>query len=373
MDRTVLITGANSGIGLATAIELGRRGFRSVGSVRSAAKAKAVAAAAAQAGVEVETVLVDVTDAAGSARVIDGLRPWGPVTNTGYSATGAIEDVSDDEARLLLETMVVAPMRLARLALPHMRAAGGGRIVNVSSIYGRTTTPLTGWYQGAKHALEGLSDALRMEVAGDGIAVILVEPGGFRTRIWEEAEREAESRQGSRYATAYRRSRTGIRLWQPFMGDPASVAAVIGRALGAWFPCARYLVGYDAQVLALADQIVSTTGDRELPRARPEAVAALLEPPPRDRDGAMARAAKVFRTIGSPGFPFDEARVRERAGRSYDRCFHPAGVARQMLAILAAGSRAPALRHVRVPTLVIHGTEDPLVPVAHGIETAALV
>ena len=76
--------------------------------------------------------------------MIDDLRPWGLVNNAGYSATGAIEDVGDEEARLLLETMVVAPMRLARLALPHMRAAGGGRIVNISSIYGRTTTPLTG-------------------------------------------------------------------------------------------------------------------------------------------------------------------------------------------------------------------------------------
>ena len=155
--------------------------------------------------------------------------------------------------------------------------------------------------------------------------------------------------------------------------DALGIAAahVVGASLGGMI-AQTLAIERPARVLSLTS-IMSTTGDRELPRARPEAVAALLEPPPRDRDGAMARAAKVFRTIGSPGFPFDEARVRERAGRSYDRCSHPAGVARQMLAILAAGSRAPALRHVRVPTLVIHGTEDPLVPVAHGIETAALV
>jgi short-subunit dehydrogenase len=76
----------------------------------------------------------------------------------------------------LLETMVLAPIRLARLVVPGMRARGGGRIVNISSIYGRTSTPLTGWYQGGKHAIEGISDALRMEVAKDGIDVVLVEP-----------------------------------------------------------------------------------------------------------------------------------------------------------------------------------------------------
>ena len=258
MAHTVLTTGANSGIGLATVLELARRGFRSVGTVRSEAKATIVREAAARAGIDVETVQLDVTDASGCARVIDELRPWALVNNAGYGINGAIEDVTDDDARRLLETMVIAPMRLARLALPHMRAAGGGRVVNVSSIYGRTTTPLTGWYQGAKHALEALSDALRMEVAADGIAVVLVEPGGFRTGIWEEAERGAAAHPTSHYAAAYQRSLRSMRLWQPLMGDPATVATVVGRALDAWFPRARYLVGYDAQVIALADQVVPT-------------------------------------------------------------------------------------------------------------------
>jgi NAD(P)-dependent dehydrogenase (short-subunit alcohol dehydrogenase family) len=258
MQRTVLTTGANSGIGLATVLELARRGCRSVGSVRSEAKARTVAAAAARAGVEVETVLLDVTDAEACACVVDELRPWGIVNNAGLPATGAIEDVGDDEARQVVETMVMAPLRLARLAIPHMRARHAGCIVNVSSIYGRATTPLTGWYQGAKHALEALTDALRIEVASAGITVVLVEPGGFQTGIWEEARHDFARRRGSRYRTAYRRSLAGVNLTRPLMGDPSRVAGVIARAMTAWFPRARYLVGADAQLIALADRVVPT-------------------------------------------------------------------------------------------------------------------
>ena len=174
--------------------------------------------AAHVAGVDVETVLLDVTDADRCARVIADTKPYALVNNAGYSITGSIEDVTDDEARAAFETMVFAPMRLARLALPHMRDGDGGRIVNVSSIYGRTSTPLTGWYQGAKHALEGLSDALRMEVARDGIRVILVEPGGFRTGIWEETEREIAKRAGSRYDPAYRRTLSDDQVVAPLDG-----------------------------------------------------------------------------------------------------------------------------------------------------------
>ncbi|MGZ4735901.1 MAG: SDR family oxidoreductase [Acidimicrobiia bacterium] len=256
--RTALTTGANSGIGLATVLELARRGFRSVGTVRSAAKATVVADAARDAGVEVETVLLDVTDSDGCARVIDDQKPFALVNNAGYSITGSIEDVTDAEARAAFETMVLAPMRLARLAIPHMRDGRGGRIVNVSSIYGRMSTPLTGWYQGTKQALEGLSDALRMEVARDGIRVMLVEPGGFRTGIWEETQREIDKRIGSRYDPAYQRTLTTARLWQPFMGDPVQCAKTIGAALTTRWPRARYLVGYDAQALALWSSLTPT-------------------------------------------------------------------------------------------------------------------
>jgi NAD(P)-dependent dehydrogenase (short-subunit alcohol dehydrogenase family) len=213
-DRAVLTTGANSGIGLATVLEVARRGFRSIGSVRSDEKAEIVEKAAADAGVEVETVLMDVSDPEQCERAMAGLRLYGLVNNAGYALTGAIEDVDDDEAHQLFETMVHAPIRLSRLALPAMREQGG-RIINVSSIAGRTSMPFAGHYTGAKHALEALSDALRMEVAGDGVRVVLVEPGGFKTGIWEEFERDINKReaQGSRFVNAYRRSRRLRSSW----------------------------------------------------------------------------------------------------------------------------------------------------------------
>lgn len=259
-DRAVLVTGANSGIGLATVLELARRGFHAIGSVRSEAKADAVAKAAAEAGVGVQTVLLDVNDAPQCERVVGDLDLWGLVNNAGYAVTGAVEDVGDDEAHALFETMVFAPMRLIRLALPSMRTRGGGRIVNVSSIAGRTTAPFAGHYTAAKHALEALSDAVRVEVAGDGIRVVLVEPGGFKTGIWEEFERDITKReeQGSRFVTAYRRSLTLQRLIEPIMGNPGQCAKVIASALTSPLPRARYLVGLDAQAMNMASTLTPT-------------------------------------------------------------------------------------------------------------------
>jgi NAD(P)-dependent dehydrogenase (short-subunit alcohol dehydrogenase family) len=248
----------NSGLGLAIALEVARRGFRSVGSVRSAAKAAIVAEAARAAGVTVQTVELDVTDAPAVADAVAAIRPWAVVNNAGFPVTGAVEDVDEDEARRALETMVIAPMRLARLALPGMRAHGEGRIVNISSIYGRTTTPLTGWYQAAKHALEAVSDALRAEVASEGIHVVLIEPGAYKTDLWQDAERSLAGREGSRYATPYRRSLEGMRWVEWLNGDPSAVAKVVATALEARSPAARYLVGLDAQAIAVYEQVVPT-------------------------------------------------------------------------------------------------------------------
>jgi NAD(P)-dependent dehydrogenase (short-subunit alcohol dehydrogenase family) len=258
--RAVLTTGANSGLGLATSIEVARRGFHSIGSVRSAEKAAVVTRAAAEAGVEVETVLLDVTDADQCAQVVGGRQLYGLVNNAGYALTGAVEDVDDDEARRLFETMVHAPARLARLALPGMRARGGGRIVNLSSIAGRATAPFAGHYTAAKHALEALSDALRIEVAGEGVRVIVVEPGGFKTGIWEEMRRDIGRREaaGSRFGAAYRRSLRGQQLFEPLMGDPKSCARVVAGALTTRLPRSRYLVGLDARALFLASNLTPT-------------------------------------------------------------------------------------------------------------------
>jgi NAD(P)-dependent dehydrogenase (short-subunit alcohol dehydrogenase family) len=257
-NRTVLTTGANSGVGLATVVHLARLGYRSVGSVRSKAKAATVIEAATRASVTVETVVLDVTNAERCRTVVDRLRPWALVNNAGYSGVGAIEDVTDDEARQQLETMVVAPMRLARLALPWMRAHGQGRVINISSIYGLTTTPFSGWYQASKHALEAASDALRVEVARDGIKVVLIEPGGVKTHIWNEMEAELARRVGSSYESQYRRALTLLAPYLPLMADSERVARVIGAALSARSPRARYLVGWDAQGIVAAHSLVPT-------------------------------------------------------------------------------------------------------------------
>jgi pimeloyl-ACP methyl ester carboxylesterase len=119
--------------------------------------------------------------------------------------------------------------------------------------------------------------------------------------------------------------------------------------------------------------IMSSTGEPSLPPARTEAMQVLMTPAPPDREESVERAVAAQRVIGSPGFPFEEERVRERAGRSFDRSFHPEGMARQLVAIVASGGRRERLGAVRTPSLVIHGDADPLVPIEGGLDTHAAI
>jgi pimeloyl-ACP methyl ester carboxylesterase len=115
--------------------------------------------------------------------------------------------------------------------------------------------------------------------------------------------------------------------------------------------------------------IMATTGNRALPPAKPEAIAALMSPPARTRDEAIERSLATARVIGSPGYSATEEEIRARAARAFDRAFHPEGVARQMAAIASHGSRKEKLQKLELPALVIHGRDDPLVPVEGGIDT----
>ena len=126
------------------------------------------------------------------------------------------------------------------------------------------------------------------------------------------------------------------------------------------------------QVLSLTS-VMSTTGNPGIPQGKPEALAAVVAPPPDEREAYVEYNLNVWRTIWSPGFPFEEGRARTFLERSCDRSFYLQGMARQNMAILANGDRRASLSSIKVPTLVIHGADDPLIPVEGGVDTARVI
>jgi len=131
-------------------------------------------------------------------------------------------------------------------------------------------------------------------------------------------------------------------------------------------------IRHPSRVLSLIS-IYSTTGNPALPQPKPEVLGLLISPAPKEREANIEHMVKIFRTLAGPGFPIDEKWTRKIMAQSYDRCFCPQGMARQLVAILGHGNRKPALALLKVPTLVIHGTDDPLVPVEGGKDTAEAI
>jgi NAD(P)-dependent dehydrogenase (short-subunit alcohol dehydrogenase family) len=269
---TVLVTGASTGIGEATVLRLKALGFDAVGAVRKDEDAERLE------GRGVRTVRIDVTDAGQIAAARDelGERPLaGLVNNAGIAVAAPLEFLPMDRLRQQLEINLIGQAAVTQAFLPALRRARG-RIVMVSSIGGRVGLPLVSAYNASKFGLEGLSDSLRRELASQGVDVILIEPGGVKTPIWKKGERlademleevppEAERLYG-RMIEALRRQTANIEQVRGI--EPSEVAEVIGEALTASRPRARYLVGGDAKLRArMAAVLPDRVMDRLIGRA----------------------------------------------------------------------------------------------------------
>lgn len=262
MERTVLVTGAGSGIGLASAIEAARLGYRAVTAVHDHGQIAGVHAAAAEAGATpaVEATVLDVTDDRAAAELVERVQPWAVVSSAGALNLGLIEDVPIEDVRHQLEVMLLAPARLVQQVLPGMRRRGGGRIVVVSSPLGEANIPFQGWYGACKRAVSALCDALRVELVEDAVDVVLVEPGAADTALWDKAREELTDRRArSVRPEAYDRAMAALDVVRERAADPAEVAEVVGEALHAAHPRFHYRTSTAAVPFAMAARLVPTS------------------------------------------------------------------------------------------------------------------
>lgn len=257
MERRILITGAGSGIGLATALHLAGLGFSVVGLVPDDEEAGRLCDAAGERRVDVATVTADLADPSARAHAAEGLALYALVNNAGYLNAGLLRDVAIDDARRQLEVMALAPVDLALRAIPAMLDRGEGRIVNVTTAAVHTATPFSGWYQATKAVLRELTDSLRLELAGSGLDIVDVEPGAMDTRIWPRAGAELRRRRSvSATPGGYRRALFVADRLAPLAPDPAAVARAVGRALIAGGPPAHVRVGVQAPLARAVSELV---------------------------------------------------------------------------------------------------------------------
>jgi len=251
-SRAVLITGCSSGIGHATAELLARENW----TVYATARRPETLADLQRAGCK--TLALDVTDEASMSAAVDAVvQAEGAVgvliNNAGYSQSGAIETVPLDQARRQFETNVFGLIRMCQLALPGMRDQHWGRIINLSSMGGRLTFPGGGLYHATKYSVEAISDALRFEVRGFGVEVIVVEPGLIVTNFGETAAGSVEET-GGPYAGFNRDVAKAIESvykgpLAKFGAGPDAVAKTIAGALKADRPKTRYPVTPSARIM----------------------------------------------------------------------------------------------------------------------------
>jgi NAD(P)-dependent dehydrogenase (short-subunit alcohol dehydrogenase family) len=265
MEGGVLVTGASTGIGEATALRLQKAGFRVFAGVRKPEDGDRLRAA----GVTViqpldVTQAGDIASAVGTVRrELDGDRLRGIVNNAGIGIGGPLEALDLDDFRHTLEVNTTSQLAVTQAFLPLLRESKG-RVVNMSSIGGRVAQPFAGPYIASKFALEGVSDVLRAELLGWGIEVIAIEPGTIATPIWEKSSREAENvlealtrEQRDLYGKRLAKAAKMIERQNKRGAPPEKVAEAVEKALTASRPKPRYLVG-DARVLLGLKRLLPT-------------------------------------------------------------------------------------------------------------------
>ena len=266
--RSVVVTGASSGIGRASAVRLARAGWRVYGGVRT----ETDAATLREHGIE--PVELDVTSPehiAAAAEVV-GRELHGLVDNAGIAIAAPLELVPLDELRRQLEVNVVGQVAVLQALLPALRR-GRGRVVLMGSIGGRSALPFLGPYAASKHALEAFADVLRVELAPWGIRVSIVEPASVKTAIWTKGAEHADAMRAevpgasaSLYAERIERFRQVALKRGPGI-DADVVAEVVEHALTASRPKARYVVGRDAHLRAWIERLPTRLRDRVLAKA----------------------------------------------------------------------------------------------------------
>jgi NAD(P)-dependent dehydrogenase (short-subunit alcohol dehydrogenase family) len=264
-SRAVLITGCSTGIGRATAQRLAGAGHTVYATARKLDAIADLEAAGCR------TLALDVTDEASMAAAVEHVvaaegAVGALVNNAGYSQSGAVETVKMDDVRRQFETNVFGLMRMCQLALPGMREQRDGRIVNISSIGGKVVFPGGGVYHATKHAVEGLSDALRYEVRGFGVKVSIVEPGLIRTNfdqaVLSSLEHGVEDA-GGPYAQF--NTRVGQATKEAYEngalaklgGGPETVAKAIEHAITSRRPRIRYRVTPSAKLILFQRSLMS--------------------------------------------------------------------------------------------------------------------
>lgn len=254
-NKIALITGSSSGFGLLTSIELARDGFRVVATMRDLGRRKMLDDAAVAAGFRdrIEVRQLDVTDFDAIPGFFDTVqRDHGRldvlINNAGFAVAGFAEDLRLDEIRRQFETNFFGAVAMTQAALPIMRRQHSGHVIMVSSIAGLHGSFSISSYSAAKHALEGWSESLRLEVNALGIKVVLVEPGSFQTDIWTRGAVMGERSTKESSPNFQRSLRMRDRVQKIPKADPIEVARLIAAIAQDPNPKLRYLVGRDAKM-----------------------------------------------------------------------------------------------------------------------------